>query len=428
MAGYLLGMAFISASCGAPSSDQVATNSRQANGFIYLHLQPPVLRVRPGEITTGRINVTIHEAAEVDTVGSPWIIRVRSCCTAPEVAELLQAPEVVVRLEHIRSTVFSFVVAVRGVRMGRTTIRFFVTKNCSNPSDGGVASEVHTRLCTAHSDEDHRGPMEKKPEEDSALPPKAEMRRPIPDEGSGLTRGVRRRDVGRVKGQSETDVASNPYGNETIQSPSRFVFLNLTALKVDEDGVKYGSRQLHDDAGATSGLERLRGRKKPSEPGSSSFTNRSGISGRSQPEEGPIHLPFPGGNELDNYTVTLNPPHAPHPDSSAPVLHDGAHNVSEPSVEVWWIPQEYHVIVCRPVERSVVIWVNYLLMALTAVNLVGVGGQVDWTEVIVLLRRPSTLALGLFARFAILPVVSFCFFAIITSYVLKQSMKYIKRK
>lgn len=419
MAGFLLSLAFISASVSAPSSDAVTTNSHHANGFIYLHLHPPVLRVRPGEIATGRINITIHEAAEVDTAGSPWIVKVRPCCTEPEVAELLHAPEVAVRLEHIRSTVFSFVVAVRGVRMGRTTIRFFVTKNCSSSADGGVASEVQLRLCTARSDGD-REPIETKPEEDAALPPEARMRRTISEEGSGQYRGIQRRDVGRVNGQSEGVLASKPLDNDTIQSPLRFVFLNWTALRVDEEGVKYRSRPLSGDAGATSELERLPGRRETSKPGSSSLTN-SGIGGRSQPVEGPIHLPFPDGNGLDNSSVTLDPPPGPHPTFSFPVLHNGAHNVSEPSVEVWWIPQEYHVIVCRPVERSTVIWVNYLLMALTTVNLVGIGGQVDWTEVIVLLRRPSTLALGLFARFAVLPVVSF-FIAIKTYNILKKEL------
>ena len=72
----------------------------------------------------------------------------------------------------------------------------------------------------------------------------------------------------------------------------------------------------------------------------------------------------------------------------------------------WWVADEYQIVVVSPVRRTTADVLCYLLLTLTAVNLVGVGGQLDCDEATRLLRRPSALAVGLFCRFAVMPAVS----------------------
>jgi len=74
--------------------------------------------------------------------------------------------------------------------------------------------------------------------------------------------------------------------------------------------------------------------------------------------------------------------------------------------ERWWIADEYQIVVVSPVRRTTTDLLCYLILTLTAINLVGIGGQLDCDEATKLLRRPSALAVGLFCRFAVMPVVS----------------------
>lgn len=73
----------------------------------------------------------------------------------------------------------------------------------------------------------------------------------------------------------------------------------------------------------------------------------------------------------------------------------------------WWIADDYHIVVVSSVQRTTADVLCYLLLTLIAVNLVGLGGQLDYDEAIQQLRRPSALAVGLFCRFAVMPTVSF---------------------
>lgn len=91
-------------------------------------------------------------------------------------------------------------------------------------------------------------------------------------------------------------------------------------------------------------------------------------------------------------------------DVSAAASHD-----VQPAVTVlqqWWLSDECPVVVVSPVQQKTANVLCYVLITLTAVNLVSIGGQLDCDEAIQLLRRPSSLAVGLFCRFAILPAVS----------------------
>jgi len=58
------------------------------------------------------------------------------------------------------------------------------------------------------------------------------------------------------------------------------------------------------------------------------------------------------------------------------------------------------------VRRTTADLLNYLLLTLTTLSLVGAGSQFDCDEATQLVRRPSALATGLFSRFAVMPAVS----------------------
>jgi len=75
------------------------------------------------------------------------------------------------------------------------------------------------------------------------------------------------------------------------------------------------------------------------------------------------------------------------------------------TVQRWWLADECKIVVLSPVRQTTVDVLCYVLIMLTAVNLVGIGGQLDCDEATQLLRRPSPLAVGLFCRFALTPTV-----------------------
>lgn len=307
------------------------SRSHHANGFIHLHFRPPVLRLHPGDVTSGRIDVAVHDAADLDSSGSPWIVRIRPCCLDPAIAEVDRSPDdVVLRLDNFRSSAadVSFQVGVRGLRMGRTALRFYVTKNCS------FVTRRARQSCAAsggrHDDQD----------------PVTSQRRP------------------RMHSKITED---DPYGNNETVVES---FENEAKVKVNHSRSR--STEVTNDTVA-------------SFPGGASIANSSSLS---------FFVPV-----LDYYDVV----------DDDDVTHNGSDVTTTTTTSSgvrWWIPQEYHVIVCRPVDRSTMVWFNYLLMVLTSVNLVGAGGQVDPIEAIAVLRRPTTLVLGLFSRFAVTPVVS----------------------
>jgi len=84
----------------------------------------------------------------------------------------------------------------------------------------------------------------------------------------------------------------------------------------------------------------------------------------------------------------------------------GAANYVVSVTQRWWLADEYQIVVISPVRRTTADVLCYLVLTLTALNLVGIGGQLDCDEATQLLRRPSALAVGLFCRFAVMPAVS----------------------
>jgi len=83
-------------------------------------------------------------------------------------------------------------------------------------------------------------------------------------------------------------------------------------------------------------------------------------------------------------------------------------NHTAAAVEIWWIPASCDVSVLSPKISDIVQTIEFVLLVMTGVSLVGVGGQIDTAEVVLLLRKPSILAIGLFCRFAVMPAVSNC--------------------
>ena len=76
------------------------------------------------------------------------------------------------------------------------------------------------------------------------------------------------------------------------------------------------------------------------------------------------------------------------------------------TVRRWWLANEWQIVVVSPVQQTTANLLYYVIVTLTAVNLIGIGGQLDCDEATQLLRRPSSLAVGLFCRLALVPAVS----------------------
>ncbi len=87
--------------------------------------------------------------------------------------------------------------------------------------------------------------------------------------------------------------------------------------------------------------------------------------------------------------------------TSLPSHGDGGSDIVEHS----WIPTEYEIVV-RSTDRWVKTCLDYVVIALMALNIIGIGGQVNPDEVLFLVKRPLALSAGLLCRFGVMPAVS----------------------
>ena len=73
----------------------------------------------------------------------------------------------------------------------------------------------------------------------------------------------------------------------------------------------------------------------------------------------------------------------------------------------WRLPPDDDLqVVVRNPHNYAEVYMNALALLMVGVNLVGIGGQVDSVEVVYLVKRPLSLAVGLVCRFGIMPAVS----------------------
>ena len=343
--------------------------SHHANGFILLRFEPPVVRLKPGEEGSVRVNVTVHDSAsEFDRIPErAWVISVRPCCSERSVARIKhspdgggeQSPGGTARLDHIRLAMFTFNVTLEASDVGRTSLKFYVTKNCSLVSRG--SSSV-----VDHGDCGHlRG-------EDS-----------LDQWGSSNPDGGERNEKHRLDRIQSSSLILN--GNEETRNDFRYWRSNP-----GNGSQKIGSHFHESDDISNSSLDGIRSVNE-------SIANTY-FTGSVQPLESLNH-----SNRVEKSIPvnlsTIIPTSATTNDSD---LHQ---NFNSESVDIWWIPQELVVIVGSPVDQSLRIFLEYFVMLLMAVNLIGIGGQIDRAEAVLLLRNPSGLALGLFCRYALLPAV-----------------------
>ena len=66
----------------------------------------------------------------------------------------------------------------------------------------------------------------------------------------------------------------------------------------------------------------------------------------------------------------------------------------------WWVAYSYDVIVQDDEHTRIIgFYLSAVILGLYAINLVGAGGQMDGDEMIVLLKKPLALSLGVLCRF-----------------------------
>jgi len=93
--------------------------------------------------------------------------------------------------------------------------------------------------------------------------------------------------------------------------------------------------------------------------------------------------------------------------NASPPSENASSSSTAAILQAWRLPPRYNlrVVVRNPPARAEV-YLNAMALLMIGVNLIGIGGQVDSVEVVYLVRRPLSLAVGLFCRFGIMPAVS----------------------
>ena len=82
-------------------------------------------------------------------------------------------------------------------------------------------------------------------------------------------------------------------------------------------------------------------------------------------------------------------------------------NATAAVLHQWRLPPDDDLrVVVRNPHNYAEAYMNAMALLMVGVNLVGIGGQVDSVEVVYLVKRPLSLAVGLVCRFGIMPAVS----------------------
>ena len=282
------------------------------NGFMHLSFLPDPLVLSLGSQASGYVNVSVDEHAAPNLP-----LRLGLCCLDTGVA-VVAHPRQYLLIRNLSALV---PIQVRGLKLGRTSLKFYITRG-SYILDGGEGDEVGAEGRVVRSVQEKTTSLYS---QDSVLP------------------------AGDLP---SADCAALHWSHGPVRA-------QRTSRDTDTE-----HRHLPRDVKPA---VQLRRQPRDTDPGRSAKRRAK-----------------PPARNMDP------PPFAPNT-SSDPL--------------VWWIPEEYEVVVGRP-DMTAATYLQYVIMVLVGLNLVGVGGQVDGEEMINLLKRPMAVCVGLFCRFGIIPAVS----------------------
>ena len=358
-------------------------------GYVAIRFEPEVLRVPVWSSATGDVHVTVHVTSTMSNrpvLGVPQQLRrtlnISACSVDPDVADVTWWPtpttsgddevsaiaSCIDQRHHklrpsghvtVSMTSSTFELSVRGFRLGRTRIKFYVLRTHRRHA---VASSLLPAAATKARDDS---------QQNSVNGNDAFVYIPLNDVPGA---------AGIIQSESETShQADVPLGDASPFVPDTTV--SSPDLNVSTEGLHFASDALENDLAVTHN--------------SSASADQITVAQRSNADV----VEFTGGG----YSTVWN--------SSGPaMMHDavatGGGQDYDSDVELWWIAHDYEIKVVNDVERSTTSALRYAVLALTAVNLVGIGAQLEWSEVMANVRQPSSLAVALFNRQALMPTVS----------------------
>ena len=358
-------MAVLAAGTEDPSLHQIIVDLPLANGFVHLSFHPEELHVPLGESRVGYVNVSIDEHAL-----HYLPLRIHQCCEDPSIATV-SADTLQRFVVRNQSTVLR--VEARGTQLGQTSLKFYVARNDTDQKRRGFVA--HT---VAASD------------------------------------GSQYQDLGRdrtgvgARSPLDSDTASAGLGRDASDEQEATDLSRPAKLRY------YGGER--NAANSSSNSSRSRNTSKSTEypkvdlrraSASSSSSSSRPVENRAaeQPNfESAIHVRIQQQQlikaNMASYQAT------PIPDPVWKYQVPGQDLSDPPDGQVqWWITTEYPVLVSSPTNRAGP-YLHYTVMVLVALNLFGVGGQIDGDEAVELLKKPLSVTIGFFCRFAVIPAVS----------------------
>ena len=327
-------------------------------GYVAIRFEPEVLRVPVGSAATGDVHVTVHVTPAMSNrpvLGIPQELRqtlnISACSVDPDVADVTWWPTPTTSSEdevsaiascidqrhhklrpsgHVKVSMTSstFALSVRGFRLGRTRVKFYVLRTHRRHP---VASSLLPAAATKARDDSQQ------------------------DNGNDAFVYIPLNDVPGAASIIQSELETSYQADVSLDDASPFVpdtTTSLPDLNVSTEGLYFASDTLDSDL---------------------AVTHNSSASG-------------------------------------AATMHDtvaiGSGQDYDSDVELWWIAHDYEIKVVDDVKRSTASALRYAMLALTAVNLVGIGTQLEWSEVMTNIKQPSSLAVALFNRQALMPTVS----------------------
>ena len=277
------------------------------NAYVHLSFYPLNFAVTRGTLATGFVNVTVQS-----DVTPEMPLKLHMCCVDAEVASMTDPGHVIELPRNQSSTIFN--ISIRGLVLGRTAIRFYISRNVTLLADVNRTSHAYDVIVN------HDSPNAVTQSHDESMP------------------------------RRNTSIMENSSFALELPSEVTSPTLTLEVTNVTDTDLPLDRRRAMTNT--------------TSEPRSRSRT--------------------PRGVGVTNFNVS---------------------NYPDENLQIWWLPSQYHVMVVNPPNRAEA-FLNYIVMVMIAVNLVGVGGQLDTEEVLYLLKKPLAVGVGLFCRFGVIPAVS----------------------
>jgi hypothetical protein len=383
------------------SVTSAASRHNSVIGYVAVRFEPEVLHVPVGSSITSEVHVTVHVTPAMTNrpfFDAPQRLRrsidISVCSVDPEIADVTwslpssavagnrkptasvaascldQRHHTLRPSDHVSVSMTSskFALSVRGFRLGRTRVKFYVVR----------AQRRHLNSPNSASSPASKLGNETQPT---------------------VVTYIENMSVVNVASEKEMTATNSVDGLSLSSSKqSKLVGSQMSTLSLTESQANVDSTVLgwHNSTGSIHSLIDSKSPPSPSSGGMTTSIHGDDVGPTAIVSDMlPAVVANPVTTTASNATMTVG-------GAAAEEMHD--------ELELWWVAHDYEVNVVNDVGQTTTTVLHCILLALTAVCLVGAGGHVEWTEVSSNVKRPSSLAISLFCRHALMPAVSLYFF------------------